>query len=71
MKNLSLINVKDVSSFIGHGYFREHPGVISDIAITIKRNAAPGSKYRPLKHVYGNFWALEKGYPKKVETSSQ
>ena len=62
VKNVSFVNVQDVSGFIGHGYFSQHPGALSDIITLIKTNSRPGSEKRPLTHIEGNFWALDKSY---------
>ena len=64
VKNVSFINVKKVKGLIGHGYFRNHPGVLSDIVQIIATNAKPGSPERPLTHIESNFWLLDNGYLK-------
>ncbi len=63
VKNVNFINVEGVSGFLGHAYYREHPGVLSDIAITIGARLAPGDPGRPLVHDLINFWTLPKDYP--------
>ena len=63
VKNVHFIDIQDVKGLIRHAYFRENPGVLSDIAITIRENAQPGSPQRPLENVAINFWELPKGYP--------
>ncbi len=60
--NVSFINVEDVGGFVGHGYFHQHPGVMSDIITLIKTNEKPGSISRPLKHVESNFWEIDNQY---------
>ena len=62
VKNVSFINVTGVKGGAGHGYFRTHPGVLSDIARVIKLGSEPGSEGRPLVHVQSNFWRLDLGY---------
>ncbi len=62
VKNVSFINVKGVSSFFGHDYYRTHAGVLSDIAVTIRQNTQPGTESRPLILDRGNFWILPKDY---------
>jgi esterase/lipase superfamily enzyme len=64
VKNVSFINVEKVGGLIGHGYFRNHPGVLSDIVQIISTNAKPGSEQRPLTHNKSNFWLLENDYLK-------
>ncbi len=60
--NVSFINVKDVSGFVGHSYFREHPGALSDIIEVITTSSRPGSSERPLTHIGSNFWTLDRDY---------
>lgn len=62
VKNVNFINVKGVSGFTGHSYYRTHRGVLSDIAVTIREKAKPGSSQRPLIHNKDNFWTLPKSY---------
>ncbi len=62
VKNVNFINVKDVSSFYGHDYYRTHAGVLSDIAVTIRQKSRPGTESRPLVLDRGNFWILPKDY---------
>lgn len=64
VKNVNFINVEGVSSFLGHSYYRVHPGVLSDIVITIRDRLVPGDPARPLIHDQFNFWILPEGYPK-------
>lgn len=63
VKNVHFVDIPDVDGLIGHAYFRENPGVLSDIAIAIRHGAAPGEDLRPLEHVAINFWELPKAYP--------
>ena len=60
--NVSFINVENVSGFVGHGYFRTHPGVLSDIIQVITKSAQPGSQERPLEGLHNNFWQLSNDY---------
>jgi len=53
-------------SFLGHSYFRENPGVSSDIAILIRDGSKPGDPKRPLIHRVLNFWDLPTGYPERA-----
>ena len=62
VKNVSFINVKGVKGFIGHGYFSEHPGALSDIITLINTSSRPGTPTRPLTKVDGNFWELGRNY---------
>ena len=60
--NVSFINVKGNSSFIGHGYFHQNPAASSDLLRLMQTQARPGSALRPLKHVENNFWELAPEY---------
>lgn len=62
VKNISFVNVKGVKGFVGHGYFSEHPGALSDIITLIKFGSRPGTPERPLTHIENNFWALDRTY---------
>lgn len=62
VKNVAFVNVKGVKGFVGHGYFSQHPGALSDIITVIKTSSKPGSKERPLTHIEGNFWSLDMKY---------
>ena len=62
VKNVSFINVKGVKGFVGHGYFSEHPGALSDIITLINTSSRPGTPTRPLIKVDGNFWELDRTY---------
>lgn len=64
IKNVSFVNVKDVKGFLGHGYFKNHPGALSDIVTVIKTSARPGSAERPLTNIESNFWSLDRSYLK-------
>jgi len=60
--NVHFIRVADVQG-LGHAYFRENPAVLSDIALTLRSRAAPGSAFRPLLRETGNIWRLDPDYP--------
>ncbi len=61
--NVNIVNVQGEASFLGHSYFRENPGVSSDIAVLIREGRRPGDPKRPLVHRVLNFWDLPPGYP--------
>jgi len=60
--NVSFINVENVSGFVGHGYFRQHPGALSDIIQVITKSARPGTTERPLEQLENNFWQINDDY---------
>jgi esterase/lipase superfamily enzyme len=62
VKNVSFVNVKGVKGFVGHGYFSQHPGALSDIITLIKTSSPPGTSVRPLTNIEGNFWTLDRTY---------
>lgn len=61
--NVHFINVEGIKPAAGHSYYRQHPGVLSDIIITINDQLKPGESGRPLEHKEINFWTLPKNYP--------
>ena len=63
VKNVNFVSVEGVKSFLGHSYYRNHPGVLSDIAILVRQNLKPGDEGRPLIHQQINFWTLPEDYP--------
>ncbi len=63
VRNVHIISVEGEVSFLGHSYFRDNPGVSSDLAILIRDGSEPGSAKRPLIHRTLNFWDLPVGYP--------
>jgi esterase/lipase superfamily enzyme len=63
VRNVHIINVEGEVGFLGHSYFRDNPGVSSDLAILIRDGSEPGSEMRPLVHRILNFWDLPAGYP--------
>ncbi len=57
------IQVETAGGMYGHSYFRQNPGVMSDIALTLRTRAFPGSTLRPLDLDEQNFWTLHPNYP--------
>jgi hypothetical protein len=58
-----LLPTSSLSHWISwHGY-KNHPGVLSDIAILVRQNLKPGDAERPLVHQQINFWTLPEDYP--------
>ncbi len=56
------ILVEDASAAARHNYFRLHPGVLSDIGITIRTGASPADPERPLERLEFNFWQIDRNY---------
>ncbi|WP_373003095.1 alpha/beta hydrolase [Hyphomonas sp.] len=62
VKPVYLILVQDAGEYDRHNYFRRHPVVLSDIAITIRTGARPADPERPLEHLDLNFQSIDKTY---------
>ena len=69
IRNVSFVNVKGVKGLLGHGYFKNHPGALSDIVKVITTSAKPGSAERPLTNIESNFWSLDRSYLKNNQTN--
>lgn len=69
IRNVSFVNVKGVQGFLGHSYFKDHPGALSDIIKVITTGAKPGSEERPLTNIEANFWTLDNSYLKDRPTN--
>jgi esterase/lipase superfamily enzyme len=63
VKNVNFVSVEGISDFVGHSYYKNHPGVLSDIAILVRQNLKPGDEGKPLIHQQINFWTLPENYP--------
>lgn len=61
--NVHFIDVEAAGADLGHAYFRDNPAVLSDIILTLRTGALPGTTIRPLDRVRGNFWSLHDNYP--------
>ncbi len=61
--NVHFINVEDAGGRLGHAYFRDNPAVLSDVVLTLRTGALPGSALRPLEPVRSQFWSLHRNYP--------
>lgn len=68
--NVHFISVEDAGGGIGHAYFRQNPGVVSDIVLTLRTKENPGGDARPLENVKGNFWNVHRNYPAPRATAS-
>ena len=67
VRNVSFINVNDVKSYVGHGYYLSSPSTSSDIIRVINTGSRPGDPERPLIHERLNFWDMPVGYPGKSD----
>jgi esterase/lipase superfamily enzyme len=61
--NVHFIDVESAGGRLGHAYFRDNPAVLSDVVLTLRTGAMPGSRERPLDPVRSNFWSLHPNYP--------
>ncbi len=62
VKTVHFIMVEDARGDERHNYFRLHPGVLADIAMTIRTDARPADPERPLEHLELNFWSVDRDY---------
>jgi esterase/lipase superfamily enzyme len=58
IRNVHFINVSAVTAQSSHGYFRQNPEVLADMAKVITTGADPDSPARNLVHAEANFWRL-------------
>lgn len=62
--NLTLIDAKVSSSFLGHSYFYASPAVSSDLILLLRDDLEPGNDGgRPLIRKNDAFWEIRDGYP--------
>lgn len=62
--NLTLIDAKVSSGFLGHSYFYSSPAVSSDLILLLRDDLEPGTDGdRPLIRVDDAFWEIRDGYP--------
>lgn len=62
--NLTLIDAKVSSGFLGHSYFYSSPAVSSDLIMLLRDDLEPGTAGgRPLIRVDDAFWEIRDGYP--------
>lgn len=62
VEGVAFVRVEDLSSFIGHSYYRKNPRALSDIVALLRYEASAGSPLRPLKSAGPKFWVLPKEY---------
>jgi esterase/lipase superfamily enzyme len=62
VRSVHFILVEDAQGKARHNHFRMHPGVLADIATTIRTGAGPGDPERPLDHLDLNFWRIDRSY---------
>lgn len=63
IRNVNFVDVENVSGARDHSYFHDNPSVLSDIILTLRTDALPGSSARPMEQRDYNFWSIHKGYP--------
>ena len=63
--NISLIDARIKTGFIGHSYFYSHPGVLSDLILILRDGRRAGKEHgRPLERAEGSvFWTIHDEYP--------
>lgn len=62
VETVHFILVEDAGAGERHNYFRLHPGVLSDIGVTIRTGAQPADSERPLERLEFNFWRIDRNY---------
>jgi esterase/lipase superfamily enzyme len=61
---INFIEVDLRTDWLGHGYFISNPSVLSDLILVLRDGRLPGPEHgRPLRHIEGQFWGLDRGYP--------
>jgi esterase/lipase superfamily enzyme len=65
MHNVTLIDSRVDTGFIGHSYFYSHPAVLSDLILILRDDRLPGAENgRPLGREGGSvFWSIDDDYP--------
>jgi esterase/lipase superfamily enzyme len=62
---ISFIDVNIRTDWLGHGYFISNPAVLSDLILVLRDGRPPGVEHgRPLEPMGGQFWRLDRGYPR-------
>jgi esterase/lipase superfamily enzyme len=54
----SIIQVTDISGFIGHSYFVSDPRVSSDLVSVVRYGLGPGDPGRALEEISRPFWKI-------------
>ena len=61
--NVDFVDYRGSSGGIDHGYFRDSPGVTSDMIKLLRDDVPPGAQYgRPLQDHGNHSWSLDDGY---------
>ncbi|MCZ6834462.1 MAG: alpha/beta hydrolase [Planctomycetota bacterium] len=65
---IQFVDVDLRTDWMGHGYFISNPAVLSDLILVLRDGRMPGVEHgRPLRHVVGQFWELDRDYPQFEE----
>jgi len=65
-QELTVIDARVRSGFVGHSYFYSNPAVSSDLILLFAQGREAGAENgRPLEPVGPNYWRIEKGYPNR------
>lgn len=68
-RNVTVIDARVKTNFIGHNYFYSNPAVSSDLILLLRDRLPAGARHgRPLTPLAPNLWAVEDGYPLKQPT---
>ena len=70
--NLTLIDAKVSSGFLGHSYFYSSPAVSSDLILLLRDDLEAGTDGgRPLIRVNDAFWEIRDGYPDPTKVKTE
>ncbi len=68
LDNVDFIEMRGITSFIGHGYFHNNPAVSSDLIMQLRYGAPSGKEYgRPIEPSGPNSWIIADDDYKKPE----
>lgn len=62
---MEIIDCRVSADPFGHSYYRDSPAVSSDLILSLRDGAAPGSPQRPLQPIGHHFWRITDDYLKK------
>jgi esterase/lipase superfamily enzyme len=70
--NVSFVEMRGRTGFLGHGYFHSHAGASSDLVLVIRYGRDPGAENgRPLEPIGPRFWAIDDAYPGAAGPASE
>ena len=65
ISNVTFVDARLPTGFVGHSYFHTNPAVSSDLILLLRDDRPPGAEHgRPLQQEMGNYWVIYSGYPR-------